>query len=123
MSEKSQTAVATEVEEESPPAVEKRTRRRARTKPKRQPPYHVILWDDQDHTHAYVIVMLQSLFGYPPTKGFQLADEVDRRGRAIVLTTTLEHAELKRDQIRAYGKDILNAECRGSMYATIEPSP
>ena len=83
-----------------------------RTKPKRQPPYHVILWDDQDHTHAYVIVMLQQLFGYPPTKGFQLADEVDRRGRAIVLTTTLEHAELKRDQIRAYGKDALNAECR-----------
>ncbi len=33
----------------------------------------------------------------------------------------MEHAELKRDQIRAFGKDILNAECPGSMYATIEP--
>ena len=83
-------------------------RQEARTKTQRQPPYNVILWDDQNHTHAYVIVMLQQLFGYPPTKGFQLADEVDRRGRAIVATTTLEHAELKRDQIRAFGKDILN---------------
>jgi len=40
-----------------------------------------------------------------------------------VATTTLERAELKRDQIRAFGKDVLNAECPGSMYATIEPSP
>ena len=123
MSEPSQTAVAEPEAVEPARSVEKRRRRQTRTKPKRQPRYHVILWDDQDHTHAYVIVMLQQLFGYPPTKGFQLADEVDRRGRAIVLTTTLEHAELKRDQIRAFGKDILNDDCRGSMYATIEPSP
>jgi hypothetical protein len=41
-----------------------------------------------------------------------------------VLTTTLEHAELKRDQIRAYGgKTILGSQSVGSMYATIEPSP
>ena len=123
MSDKSQAAVAEPVEAEPVTTTEKRTREKNRTKAKRQPPYHVILWDDQDHSHAYVIVMLQQLFGYPPTKGFQLADEVHRRGRAIVATTTLERAELKRDQIRAFGKDILNAECRGSMYATIEPSP
>ena len=123
MSESSRTAVAESVEVEPAGSVEKRRRKQARTKPKRQPPYHVILWDDQNHTHAYVIVMLQQLFGYPLTKGFQLADEVDRRGRAIVLTTTLEHAELKRDQIRAFGKDIMLDECPGSMYATIEPSP
>jgi len=123
MSDKSQAAVAEPVEAEPVETVEERPSEKTRTKPKRQPPYHVILWDDQDHSHAYVIVMLQQLFGYPPTKGFQLADEVDRRGRAIVATTTLERAELKRDQIRAFGKDVLNAECPGSMYATIEPSP
>ena len=49
--------------------------------------------------------MLMELFGYPPEKGFQMAKEVDTQGRVIVLTTTLEHAELKRDQIHAYGKD------------------
>jgi ATP-dependent Clp protease adaptor protein ClpS len=38
-----------------------------------------------------------------------------------VLTTTREHAELKRDQIRAYGKDGLVNESKGSMYASIEP--
>ncbi len=40
----------------------------------------------------------------------------------IVLTTTREHAELKRDQIHAYGKDALIAACKGSMWATIEPT-
>jgi len=90
--------------------------------PKRQPPYHVILWNDDDHTYEYVIAMLMELFGYPIEKGFQLAKEVDTQGRVIVLTTTREHAELKRDQIHAYGKDALINNCKGSMWATIEPA-
>jgi len=74
MSDKSQAAVAEPVEAEPVETVEERPSEKTRTKTKRQPPYHVILWDDQDHCHAYVIVMLQQLFGYPLTKGFQLAD-------------------------------------------------
>ncbi len=92
-------------------------------KPKRQPRYNVILWNDDDHTYAYVVTMMQELFGYPPEKGYQIAKEVDTEGRAIVLTTTKEHAELKRDQIHAYGKDALIERCKGSMKATIEPVP
>ena len=42
-----------------------------------------------------------------------MAKEVDTQGRVIVLTTTMEHAELKRDQIHAYGKDDLVAELQG----------
>lgn len=94
-----------------------------RKKPKKQPRYHVILWNDDDHTYDYVILMLMELFGHPPEKGYQLAKEVDTSGRVIVLTTTLEHAELKRDQIKAYGKDELIARCAGSMSATIEAAP
>ena len=88
---------------------------------KRQPPYNVVLWNDDDHTYEYVILMLLSLFGHQPEKGYLLAKEVDTQGRVIVLTTTLEHAELKRDQIHAFGKDDLIAGCKGSMKATIEP--
>jgi ATP-dependent Clp protease adaptor protein ClpS len=91
--------------------------------PKRQPRYNVILWNDNDHTYEYVIAMLQKLFGHPPEKGFLMAKEVDTRGRVIVLTTTKEHAELKRDQVHAYGKDSLIPSCKGSMSATIEPVP
>jgi ATP-dependent Clp protease adaptor protein ClpS len=90
-------------------------------KPKRQPRHHVVLWNDDDHTYQYVIAMLEQLFGHPPEKGFQLAKEVDRKGRAIVLTTTKEHAELKRDQIHAFGADAMIARSKGSMSASIEP--
>lgn len=87
-----------------------------------QPPYHVILLNDDDHSYEYVIAMLQTLFGHPPEMGFKLAKIVDTDGRVIVLTTTLEHAELKRDQIHAFGPDPLIPRCKGSMSAVIEPS-
>lgn len=86
------------------------------------PRHNVVLWDDDHHTYEYVIVMLQELFGHPIEKGFQLAQTVDTAGKAVVLTTTKEHAELKRDQIHAYGKDPRMSECKGSMTATIEPA-
>ena len=107
------------------PLVETLRRRRARElcKPKRQPRYRVLLWDDNDHSYDYVIDMMRKLFGHPMERGFQIAKEVDSRGCAVCLTTTREHAELKRDQIHAYGRDNLIARCAGSMTATIEPEP
>jgi ATP-dependent Clp protease adaptor protein ClpS len=90
-------------------------------KPKRQPRYHVLLWNDDSHTFEYVIAMLKQLFGHAVERGSQLAEAVDKQGRAILLTTTMEHAELKRDQIHAYGKDSFITDCRGSMSASIEP--
>ena len=89
--------------------------------PKRQPKYNVILWDDDDHTFAFVIQMMRRLFGHSFEQGYELAQTVDNHGRAVCLTTTMEHAELKRDQIHAYGKDDAIAECAGSMWSTIEP--
>jgi ATP-dependent Clp protease adaptor protein ClpS len=124
----SDTAVATpevaepEVEE-APAAAPQKAVDETKPKPKRQPRYHVLLWNDDDHSYGYVITMLQELFGHPIEKGFQLAREVDSRGKAIVLTTTMEHAELKRDQIKAYGKDPDIRACKGSMSSSIEPAP
>ena len=63
----------------------------------------------------------EELFGHPPTTGKQIARAVDKEGRAICLTTTLEHAELKRDQIHAFGGDKNIDRCQGSMKASIEP--
>ena len=118
MAEQSTTGIAEPVEQT---AVKPRDDRKK--KPKRQPRYNVILWDDQYHSPEYVVAMMQKLFGHPAEKGLQIAMEVDSSGRAIVLTTTREHAELKRDQIHAFGKDPLIADCSGSMSASIEPLP
>jgi ATP-dependent Clp protease adaptor protein ClpS len=87
---------------------------------RRQPPYNVILLNDDDHTYEYVIEMLRALFGYPIERGYELAKVVDTQGRAIVCTTSLERAELKRDQIHAYGPDPRIPRCKGAMTAEIE---
>ena len=89
---------------------------------KKQPPYHVILHNDDDHTYEYVIEMLKKLFGHPEPRGFLMAHEVDTRGRVIVDTTSKERAELKQEQIHAYGPDPRIDRCKGSMTAEIEPA-
>ena len=90
--------------------------------PKTLPPYNVVLLNDNDHSYEYVIQMLKSIFGHNDQQGFKLAEEVDNKGRAIVFTTHRELAELKRDQIHAFGKDETVATCKGSMSAIIEPA-
>lgn len=95
------------------PEVEEKEERKEKTR--RQPPYNVVLLDDDDHTYDYVIEMLMKLFGHPQEKAFRMAEEVDATGRVIVFTTTLEHAELKRDQIHSYGPDPRIPRCKLSL--------
>ncbi len=89
---------------------------------KHAPLYHVILHDDDKHSYEYVIVMLMQLFGKTAERAFGHAKEVDSTGVTIVETTSFERAELKRDQIRAFGPDPLIAGSPGGMSATIEPA-
>jgi ATP-dependent Clp protease adaptor protein ClpS len=117
---KSSTATVEEVEapiQRQKPAANK-------PKPKQQPRYHVILWDDPNHTYGYVVRMMRELFRMTEEQGFAIAEKVDTLGQAICLTTTKEHAELKRDQIRAYGSDpnSVAGRSKGSMIASIEPA-
>jgi ATP-dependent Clp protease adaptor protein ClpS len=99
-----------------------RPREKKEQKTQGLPPYNVVLLDDDDHSFEYVIVMLKTLFGHPPEKGYKMAMEVHTTGRVIVATTNLEEAELKRDQILAFGPDPLIPRCKGSMSATVEPA-
>ncbi len=89
--------------------------RKPRKKKRRAPRYNVILWNDDDHTFDYVVIMLKSIFGYPPSRGLQFATEVHVHGKAIVFTSSLEQAELKRDQILAFGPDPFMPDDRGNM--------
>ncbi|MGD9692898.1 MAG: ATP-dependent Clp protease adaptor ClpS [Phycisphaerales bacterium] len=85
-------------------------------------PWNVILLDDDHHTYDYVIEMMRKVFRLSPIDALRIATTVDLHKRAICLTTHKEHAELKRDQILAYGKDHRIAACAGSMSAIIEPA-
>lgn len=93
-----------------------------KTEAKRQPPYHVVLWDDDQHTYEYVVRMMQRLFRTSVQRGYEVASAVDNKGKAVCLTTTLEHAELKRNQIMAFGADKLIASSAAGMRATVEPA-
>jgi ATP-dependent Clp protease adaptor protein ClpS len=85
--------------------------------------WHVVLLDDDDHTYDYVIEMLGKIFGHSLQTAYRMACEVDTTGRVIVDTTSLERAELKRDQIHAYGRDWRLERSQGSMSAILEPAP
>lgn len=108
--------------EPSKAAPKRATTTAARPRVEKLPPYNVVLLDDDHHTYAYVIEMIVALFGYDPQKAFKMAEEVDTQGRVIVLTTHKEKAELKRDQITAYGADVRMESSAGSMSAVIEPA-
>lgn len=85
------------------------------------PMYHIILLDDDDHSYDYVIEMLMDIFGHSESTVYEMACEVDAKGRVIVNTTHKERAELKRDQIQSYGADWRISHCKGSMSAMVEP--
>jgi ATP-dependent Clp protease adaptor protein ClpS len=107
-----------------PKAVKTRKKSAPKRKPKSKklPPFNVVLLDDDDHTVDYVVEMLAKLFGYPSEKGGGLVKTLDSSGRVIVLTTHKELAELKRDQILAYGADWRLERSSGAMKAVIEPA-
>lgn len=86
-----------------------------------QPRWNVVLLNDDDHTYEYVIEMLGQIFGHDVDTAFRMATEVDTAGRVIVDTTTKERAELKQEQIHAFGPDWRMARSQGSMSAEIEP--
>jgi len=93
-----------------------------RTRTLEAPLYHVVLLDDDDHTYEYVIRMLGAVFHLDPDQGMAHAREVDRMGRTIVLTAGREVAELKQEQIHAFGPDPLLPRSKGSMSAILEPA-
>lgn len=107
-----------------PKTLPKTPRHEPGTKPRlqHQPRYHVILVNDDDHTVDYVVLMMQKLFGKKTEEGIKIAERVHKEGRAVVLTTTREHAELKQEQVHAFGPDPLIPRCKGSMTCEIEPA-
>ncbi len=92
--------------------------------PAMEPPWHVILLNDDFHTYRYVIEMLHDIFGHPHELGWRMAEEVDQKGRVIVATVHKELAELRKEQIEEYGPDPAesNPAKQVSMRAEIEPS-
>jgi len=115
----SSAAVIDEVETERPDVkpVEK-------NKPKVLPPYAVILHNDDVNGFDHVISVLRKVFHYGRIKAARLTLEAHLKGRSIVWSGQLEHAELKADQIRACGPDpVMKARGATTLKVTVEPLP
>jgi ATP-dependent Clp protease adaptor protein ClpS len=118
------TSQAETVTTEAPPPAATRpaANPKRRTNPKPQPPYAVIIENDEEHTFEYVMDVLRKTFGYDEAKAFKLTFEAHTNGRAAVWSGALEVAELKRDQVRGYGPDFYKDEpVTFPLGCTVEP--
>jgi ATP-dependent Clp protease adaptor protein ClpS len=88
----------------------------------RDPLFHVVLLDDDEHTYDYVIEMLQKLFFFSFQQALDHATEVDQNKRTIIMTVERPMAEFAKDQIQSYGADPRMENSAGSMTAIIEPA-
>jgi ATP-dependent Clp protease adaptor protein ClpS len=75
------------------------------TSTRRQPPYAVILHNDDFNGADFVAAVLQKVFSYPFEKCVLLMKEAHETGRSVVWVGSLEVAELKADQIHSCGPD------------------
>ena len=82
----------------------------------------MVLLDDDEHSYEYVIEMMQELFTHSLQRALEIAKRVDAEGRAVCFISHREHAELKQEQIHAYGKDERIDTCAGAMRAILEPA-
>jgi ATP-dependent Clp protease adaptor protein ClpS len=109
---------------ETPAADTSRREKPAASKPKKLPPYAVVVLNDDLHTFEYVIETFMKVFGYPAEKCFQLAADIHIQGLSIVWSGAKEVAELKRDQIRSTGPDLYASnKVEFPLGVLIEPLP
>ena len=93
------------------------------TRTRKLPPYHVIILNDEEHSFDYVIELLGRLFAHPLQTAVELTWRIHLTGRAVVYTTHKEKAELKRDQVLAYGADPRMSISKGPLGCYIEAAP
>lgn len=92
------------------------------TRTRRQPPYAVVLHNDDTNTMEFVVGVLRKVFGYTVEKCVTLMLEAHERGKAAVWVGALEVAELKADQIRSCGSDPLVKAGAHPLGVSIEPA-
>lgn len=120
---------AAAVETPSAPTLpDRETRRQPATREqqatKRQPPYAVVLHNDNWNGFDFVIDVLCKVFHYERLKSQRLTLEAHETGRSAVWSGSLEVAELKADQIRSCGPDPrMSAAGALPLRVTIEPLP
>jgi ATP-dependent Clp protease adaptor protein ClpS len=103
-------------------ATETLPREETDTRTERQPPYAVVLHNDDVNTMDFVIAVLRLVFGYTVERCVELMLEAHEKGRSVVWVGPLEVAELKADQIKSCGPDPTRKDAGAHpLGVTVEP--
>jgi ATP-dependent Clp protease adaptor protein ClpS len=88
------------------------------TRPKKLPPYAVILHNDPINDMIWVVGVLKKIFHYGTARALALMLRAHLTGKSMVWTGSLEVAELKAQQLREAGPRRRHAP---PLSVTIEP--
>jgi ATP-dependent Clp protease adaptor protein ClpS len=87
-----------------------------------QPPYAVILHNDDINTMDFVVLVLRKVFGFTVEKCVELMLEAHETGRSVLWVGAREVAELKADQIHSCGADPRRRDSGAQpLGVTVEP--
>jgi ATP-dependent Clp protease adaptor protein ClpS len=109
----SQAAPTVENVEAAPPATKPATpqvRPDKQDKPEVPPPWRVLLHNDEVNLFENVIRMLHQLTPLSMEEAFQRTQEAHTRGRAVLLSTHKERAELYVEQLTSVGLTVTMEE-------------
>lgn len=112
--------VATVEEVEAQPV--KQRKRRAKPRTKRQPPYAVVLHNDDINGFDFVVAALRKVFGYAAPRAYRLTLTAHLIGRSRVWSGMREHAELKAEQLVSCGADPA-MRARGALPLRVSVEP
>jgi ATP-dependent Clp protease adaptor protein ClpS len=97
---------------------------REEEKVRRQPPYNVILLNDDHHSMEFVVEVLCKSLGVSVEKAFQYMIHAHTAGEAVVWTAPKEVAELKAEQIQTF-HEVRESDGQqlGPLGVRVEPAP
>ena len=61
--------------------------------------YNVIMFNDDVTPFEYVIMVLNTVFGYRPDEGLGIAMHIHMQGKAVVASTSMEEAYKKMEEV------------------------
>lgn len=88
-----------------PPPIRVRAKPQPAAKPKKLPPYAVVLHNDNINRFEWVVGVLMKVLRVGRMRAFWLTLKAHIGGRGIVWSGSLEVAELKAEQLRSAGPD------------------
>jgi ATP-dependent Clp protease adaptor protein ClpS len=97
-------------------------REREETQTRRQPPYNVILENDDEHSFDFVMEVLRKVLGCTVERAYQLTNEAHTRGRSVIWTGSKEVAELKLEQVQSF-HEMKGGAKLGPLGCYLEPAP